>query len=142
MNYLIATIMIGSLALYGAQPSAAQTRPAAQQTTPVLPSGTTAHAVARDAATDRQSFTLKARDEVQAWQKTLADFNAGLAAKATTAQAKASKELESAWAETKAASDRLETAGEKDWTSAKTSFDTASHKLALAWHKFNPGAKS
>ena len=142
MNYLIAATMIGSLALCGSQPTAAQTKPAEQQTTPVTPAGAAAHPVPRDSSADRQSFTKRARDEVHAWQRTLAEFNAKLAAKATTAQAKASKDLDAAWAETKAASDRLETAGENDWTSAKNSFETASHKLAQAWHKVNPGAKS
>ena len=142
MKYFIAATTMGMLALSGAQPAVAQTKPLTQATTPVVPSATAARPVERDAVADRQSFTQKAREDLQAWQKTLANFNAGLAAKATTAQAKASKDLNSAWAETKAASDRLETAGENDWTSAKTSFETASHKLALAWHKVNPGAKS
>jgi hypothetical protein len=135
MKYLSAAIVMGALTLSGAQPVAAQTKPD-------KPSATATHPVARDDVAARQSFTQKARYDVQAWQKKLADFNARLAAKATTAQAKASNDLDSAWAETKAASDRLETAGEKDWTSAKTSFDTASHKLALVWHKVKPSAKS
>jgi hypothetical protein len=52
-------------------------------------------------------------------------------------EASASKDLDSAWAETKTASSRLETAGEKDWDSAKASFKTASDKLAMAWQKVN-----
>ena len=62
-------------------------------------------------------------------------------AKATEAQTSASKDLDDAWTQTKMASARLETAGEKDWDGAKASFQTASHKLVVAWQKVNPADK-
>lgn len=75
------------------------------------------------------------------WEKKLHDFNAKVETKATKAETSASKDLDTAWTETKTASGRLETASEKDWDSAKASFKTASNKLFIAWHKVNPADK-
>lgn len=135
MKLLIVPMMIGMLALAGASPAAAQSKSTSEQGVPVGMSKT------RDAAAERSNFTQQARDEVRDWERKLHDFDAKARAKATEAETTASKELDSAWTETKAASDRLETASEKDWDSAKASFMTASNNLAEAWHKVNPTDK-
>jgi hypothetical protein len=116
------------------------TLPAASQSG--LGSGASVRLVANhDSTADRETYTQKARDEMQLWQEKLHDFDAKAQAKARDAQTRASKDLDSAWTEAKSASDRLDTAGEKDWSRAKASFQTASHKLDLAWRKIDPGNK-
>jgi hypothetical protein len=135
MKLFIAPLLIGSLALAGVSPAAAQSKPASDPGTSVGMSP------ARDAATERSNFTQQARDEVRNWQQKLHDFDAKAQVKATAAEASASKELNEAWAETESASGQLETAAEADWVSAKASFKTASNKLAVAWHKVNPADK-
>lgn len=131
MKILIAPIVIGMLAVAGISPTAAQSKPLSDKGT------TVGVATAHDAAADRNSFTQQAQEEVRTWQTRLNDFNAKLGAKATKAEANASKGLENAWTKTKTAAGQLETAGAKDWDSAKASFQSASHKLSVAWQKVN-----
>jgi hypothetical protein len=135
MRIFIAPIVIGTLVLAGASPAAAQSKPASDQGVSVGVAGS------RDSTAGRGSYTQKAQDDVRIWQQKLNDFDAKVQAKATGAQTKASKDLDDAWAQTKMASARLETAGEADWGSAKASFKTASDKLAVAWHKVNAAGK-
>jgi hypothetical protein len=133
MKLFIAPMMIGMLAV--ASPAAAQSKPASDQSTSVGMSTT------RDAAAERSSYTQQARDEVRVWDQKLQDFDAKTQVKAMKAKADASKDLDSAWSETKAAFGRLETAGKQDWDGAKASFKTASSNLAVAWQKVNPADK-
>jgi hypothetical protein len=135
MRVFIAPLLLGTLALAGASPAAAQSKPASNQGISVGVAPT------RDAAAERESYTQKAQGEVRIWQQKLHDFDAKAQVKATEAQASASKDLDRAWTETKTASARLETAGDKDWDSAKVEFKTASDKLAVSWHKVNPADK-
>ena len=135
MKIFIAPIVIGTLAFACALPAAAQTKPAFDR------GATVSVVTTRDATIERNSFTQKAQDEVRIWQQKLHDFDAKVQANATEAQTSASKDLDDAWTQTKAASAQLETVGEKDWDSAKASFQTASHKLVVAWHKVNPADK-
>jgi F0F1-type ATP synthase membrane subunit b/b' len=95
----------------------------------------------RDAATERKSYTQQAQDEVRVWEQKLHDFDAKVQVKATDAKARASKDIDDAWAQTKTAFAGLETAGEKDWDSAKASYKTASDKLAVSWKRVNPADK-
>jgi hypothetical protein len=136
MRILIAPLLIGTLVLAGASPAAAQSKPGSDQT-----GVSVGVAPTRDAAAERESNTQKSQAEVRIWQQKLHDFDAKAQVKATEAQASASKDLDDAWAETKTASGRLETAGEQDWDSAKVEFKTASDKLAASWHKVNPADK-
>jgi len=134
MNIFIAPLVIGTLALAGASPAAAQSKPLSDQNVSV---GVATH----DSTAERSIYKQKAQDEIRIWQQKLDDFDAKMKAKATEAQTSASKDLDDAWTQTKMASARLETAGEADWGSAKVSFQTASHKLAVAWQKVNPADK-
>jgi hypothetical protein len=135
MKFFIAPMMIGMLAFAGASPAAAQSKPVSDKGTSV------GAATTRNPAAERNSYTQKAQDEVRIWEQKLHDFDAKLQAKASAAKASASKDLDDAWTQTKAAAARLETASEKDWDSAKASFRSATHKLAVAWHKLNPAGK-
>jgi hypothetical protein len=134
MKIFIAPLVIGTLALAGASPAAAQSKPLSDQ-------GVSVGVATRDSTAERSSYKQKAQDEIRIWQQKLDDFDAKMKAKATEAQTSASKDLDDAWTQTKMASARLETAGEADWVSAKVSFQTASHKLAVAWQKVNPADK-
>jgi len=139
MRIFIAPIVIGLLALAGAVPAAAQSKP----------EGTSVGAATtHDPAAERNSFTLRAHGEMDLWAQKLHDFNAKVETNPTETQTSASKNLDSAWTETKTAWSQLVTvglnvgtAGANDWESAKASFQTASDKLAAAWQKVNPKDK-
>jgi hypothetical protein len=135
MRIFIAPFTIATLAFAGALPAAAQSKSATDQGVSV------GVATTRNAAAERSSYTQQAQDETRIWQQKLYDFDVRMQTKAAEAQTSAAKDLDSAWAETKAASARLETAGERDWDSAKASFKTASANLAVAWHNVNPADK-
>jgi hypothetical protein len=135
MKIFIAPLVIGTLALAGASPAAAQSKPSSDQGISV------GLAATRDSTAERSSYKQKAQDEMRIWQQKLHDFDAKVQAKATDAQTRASKELDEAWTQTKTASSRLETVGQADWDSAKISFKSASDKLVVAWHKVNPADK-
>jgi hypothetical protein len=135
MRILFTTVLIGLLALAGASPAAAQSKPATDQGTAVGLSTT------HDGTAERSTYTQQAQDEVRNWERKLRDFEAKANARATKAETSASRDLDRAWTETKAASGRLETASENGWDSAKASFKTASNKLAVAWHNVNPTDK-
>jgi hypothetical protein len=140
MKRLIAPIVFGFLALAGAAPAAAQSKP---------DEGTSVGAATtHDPAAERNSYTRRAHGEMDMWEQKLHDFNAKVETNATEAQTSASKNLDSAWTETKTAWSQLVTVGENvgtaganDWDSAKASFQTASDKLAVAWQKVNPKDK-
>jgi hypothetical protein len=133
MKILATAVVMAPLMMFGIMPAASQSDPG---------TGASVRLVAtHDSTADRETYTQKARDEMQLWQQKLHDFDAKAQAKATDAQTRASKDLDSAWTEAKSASDRLDTAGVKDWSRAKASFQTASHKLDLAWRKIDPDNK-
>jgi hypothetical protein len=133
MRIIIAPV-IATLVLAGALPAAAQSKPASGQTTVGV-------ATPRDPTAERETTMQRARDEMGIWQQKLNDFTTRAEGRGTAAQAKAIKALDSAWAETKAASARLEAAGAADWDSAKAAYRKASHKLAMAWQKVDAGKK-
>ncbi len=126
--------IIATLALAGVLPAAAQSKPPSDQA-PVRVAAT------RDPTAARETYLQRARDEMGTWQQKLNDFTTATVAGETAEQAKAKKALDSAWAETKAASARLEAAGAADWERAKAAYSKASHKLAMAWQKVDPGKK-
>jgi hypothetical protein len=140
MKIFIAPVVIGLLALAGAAPAAAQSKPE---------KGTSVGAVTTDdPAAERNNFTNHAQDEMRMWEQKLHDFNAKQQTNASEAQTSASKDLDSAWTETKTAWTQLVhvglnvgTAGANAWASAKADFQTASQNLASTWQKANPEDK-
>jgi hypothetical protein len=133
MKLLITAIVIAPLALAAALPAAGQTLRTPQQNTPIR--------LAAISDTERTTYTEKARAEMLVWQQKLHDFGERSKVKATDAQTKATNDLNQAWANTKTASARLETAAAEDWESAKTSFRNASDQLAVAWRNIGAEAK-
>ncbi|MGC2201257.1 MAG: hypothetical protein WA633_14065 [Stellaceae bacterium] len=116
--------------------------PAAGQSTLTLGSGAPVQlAAGGDSTADRDTYTQKARDEMQEWQRKLHDFSAKAEAKGQEAGNAAENDLNKAWAQAEAASRKLQTVGAESWESAKTSFEEASRELADAWHKIHPEDK-
>jgi Skp family chaperone for outer membrane proteins len=124
---------IAALALASAFPAAAQSSSGSGASVRL--------AAARDSTADRDTYTQKARDDMQEWQKKLHVFDEKIRAKATQAHNSAGDDLNKAWTRAEAASGRLETVSSEDWNSAKISFERASHRLDLAWHKIDPENK-
>jgi hypothetical protein len=136
MRILTASIVIGPLMLIGALPAAAG------QSTPALSSGAPVRlAAGGDSTADKDTYTQKARDEMQEWQRKLHDVSENAEAKGKEAGNAAKDDLNKAWTKAKAASDELQTASAEGWESAKISFEQASHELADAWHKIHPEDK-
>jgi hypothetical protein len=135
MRFRFTPIIVGMLAISAASPVAAQSKPTSDHGVSV------GAADSHDTVAERSSYTQSAQEEMKLWQQRLHDFDSKMRAKATEAKARASKDLDDAWAETKSAFSQLEMAGEKDWSSAKTSFKTATAKLTVAWHKVDPAGK-
>jgi hypothetical protein len=140
MRIFVAPILIGLLALAGAVPAAAQSKPEM---------GTSAGtATTDDPAAERNNFTDHAQGEMKMWEQKLHDFNAKQKTNASEEQTNASKNLDSAWTETQTAWTQLVhvglnvgTAGANAWASAQADFQTASQKLAFTWQKANPEGK-
>ena len=136
MRILNASIVIGPLMLIGALPAAAG------QSTPALGSGAPVRVAAGgDTTADRDTYTQKAKDEMQEWQQKLHDFSEKAEAKGKEAGNAAEVDLNKAWTKAEAASRKLQTVGADGWESAKTSFEKASHELADAWHRIRPQDK-
>jgi hypothetical protein len=135
MKVFIAPI-IAALALVSVAPAAAQSNPGSGSSASVRVA-----AAPHDSTTDRETYTQKARDDMQEWQRKLHAFGAKIQAKATRVHNSAGDDLDKAWTRAEAASRRLETVSSEDWDSAKISFERASHKLDLAWRKIDPENK-
>jgi hypothetical protein len=136
MRMLTASIVIGPLMLIGALP-------AVGQSTLALGSGVHVRLAAgsNDTTADRDTYTQRAREEMQEWQRKLHDFSEKAEAKGKEAANAAENDLNKAWTKAEAASSKLQTAGAESWEGAKTSFEEASRELADAWHKIRPQDK-
>jgi len=136
MKLLTTAIVIGPLMLFGALPAAADSSALD------LRSGVAVRLAATgDQAVDHDSYTQKARDDMQDWQRKLHEFGDQAEAKGKAAGAAADDGLNQAWTKAKTASERLQTIGAEGWDGAKTSFEQASHDLADRWHKVHPDDK-
>jgi len=134
MKVFIAPI-IAALALAAAFPAAAQSNLGSG-------SGTSIRlAAAYGSTADRETYAQKARDDMQEWQRKLHAFGERIQDRATQAHNSAGDDLNKAWTRAEAASRRLETVSSEDWDSAKISFERASRKLALAWHRIDHNNK-
>jgi hypothetical protein len=133
MRILSAAMVIGPLVLIGALHATAG------QSTLALGSGAPIQlAAGGDSTADRDTYTQKARDEMQEWQRKLHDFSEKVVAKGKEAGNATENDLHEAWIKAEAASRQLQTVGAEGWESARTSFEKASHELAEAWHKIHP----
>ena len=133
MRILSAAMVIGPLVLIGALHATAG------QSTLALGSGAPIQlAAGGDSTADRDTYTQKARDEMQEWQRKLHDLSEKVVAKGKEAGNATENDLHEAWTKAEAASRQLQTVGAEGWESARTSFEKASHELAEAWHKIHP----
>ena len=97
MRMLTASIVIGSLVLIGALPAGAG------QSTLAPDSGAPVRlAAGADSTADRDTYTRKAREEMQEWQQKLHDFSEKAAAKGKQLDNAAKNDLNKAWAKAKA----------------------------------------
>ena len=136
MRILSASIVIGRLMLIGALPTAAG------YSTLAIGSGAPVRlAAGGDSTADRDTYTQKARDEMQEWERKLRDYSEKAEAKGREAGNAAENDLNKAWNKAEAASHKLETVGAEGWEHAKTSFEQASRELAETWHKIHPEDK-
>jgi hypothetical protein len=130
MKSLTALIVIGPLTI-GAVPAVAQS---------ALPlaSGAPMRLAAADPATDRDTYTQKARGDLREWQQKLQGLGEKTETMGKKADSAAKNDLNEAWSRTEAASRRLETVGAEGWKDAKIDYEKASRDLAAAWQKFHP----
>jgi hypothetical protein len=127
------SIVIGFLVLIGAA--------AADEPSRAPDAGVPVHLAATGDATDRDTYTQKAQDDMQGWQRKLREFSKESAAEGKVAETVAEHDLDVARIAAEAASRKLQTVGADGWVSAQTSYEKASHDLAEAWDKVRPDAK-
>ena len=128
MRMLTASIVIGSLVLFGALPAAA-----GQSTLSPGASAPVRLAANGDPTVDKDTYLQRARKEMQEWRRRLHDFSARAEANGKGTGNTAETDLNKAWTRTEAASRKLQTVGAEGWDHAKASFEQASHELADAW---------
>jgi hypothetical protein len=133
MQRFIASIVIGPLMLIGALPVAAGQ--SVRSDTQIQ------SAAGSDSTGDRESYTRKARDDVQEWQQKLHDFGAVAATKGHKDAIAAQRDLDEAWAKTQAEARRLQTSSTDAWASARISYEKASGELAGAWDRVRDQGK-
>ena len=136
MKLLTASIVVGPLMLFGALPAVAGQSPRQLGSAAVVQL-----AVAGDPAGDRDSYTQKARNDMEEWQRKLHEVGDKTEAKGKEVGNAADSDLNQAWSKAKAASEKLQTMGAEGWDGAKASYEQASHDLSDTWHKIHPGDK-
>jgi hypothetical protein len=133
MRILTASIVIGPLMLIGALPVAVGQ--------PVSSNTQTQSAAGSNSPGDRDTYTQKARSDMQEWQQKLDDFGAKAKAKGQQAGNAAENDLNTAWAKAQAGEQKLQNSGAEGWQEAKTAYEKASHELADTWNKIRPEDK-
>ena len=124
MRALSTMIVVGPLMLLGALAPSTQAATASQSTTPIQ------MAAVNDSATDRDSYSQKAREDMRDWQQKLRDFSEKAEAKGKEADRAAKSDLNEAWRKTEEASRKLQTASAEGWERAKSDYEKASRDLA------------
>jgi hypothetical protein len=127
-------LMLIPLLLIGVLPAAAA-GPSTSSDTPIR------LAAGSDSTADRDSYTQKARDDLQEWQRRLHDFGEKAKTDGQKDAAAAQHDLNEAWAKTQAEARKLQAASAEDWERAKISYEKASQELADAWHRIGSGDK-
>jgi hypothetical protein len=136
MGFLIPSMIVGHFTLGGLSPATAGQPPTVHDSAaPVR------MAANGNATSDRETYTQKAREEMQEWQRKLHEYGETAEAKGSEAGNAAENGLRTAWTKAEAASRQLQTARADGWESAKISYDRASRDLADAWHKVHPDDK-
>ena len=90
---------------------------------------------ANDAAAGRETFRARVRNELADWQIKMDAFEKRAGASGETHADKAEERLRKAWNRAEVEGGKVQTATAQDWDGVKASYQTASHKLAVAWGK-------
>lgn len=88
-----------------------------------------------DPPSERETYTQKAHDDMQAWQQKLRDFGERAKAKGDEAGNAAGQGLNAAWIKAQVTSSELQTVGAENWDKAKSEFEKATQDLADAWDR-------
>lgn len=125
MKMLIAPLAAGSLLVFGTLPALAAA-PAVHDRIQVADTS--------DFAAKKDEYVKKSNDDMQIWQKRVHDFGEKAKSDGQKAGDAAKVQLDRAWRDTKAASVKLQEAGEDGWASARSAYERASAKLRSVWH--------
>jgi len=83
---------------------------------------------------DRDAYIDQNEGTFEQWGKKVDAFNAKAAQRGSEAKQAAQRELDNAWAETKAGWAKLKTASRESWEDAKSAFEESRKKLERAWN--------
>jgi hypothetical protein len=82
----------------------------------------------------RDAYVRQNEGTFEEWGKKVDAFNAKAAQRGTESKDAAKRELDNAWAETKAGWEKLKNASKDTWEGAKASFEASRQKLERAWN--------
>ena len=129
MKMLIAPLAAGAFLVSGVLPAFAAQPAAAPAAGDRIQVADTA-----DFAAKKDEYVKKSKDDMQLWQQRVHDFGEKAKADGQKAGDAARVQLDKAWRDTKAASAKLQEAGEDGWVGAKGAYERASAKLRSVWH--------
>ena len=81
----------------------------------------------------RDTYIRQNEGTFEEWGKKVDNFNAKAAERGSEAKKVAQRELDNAWAETKAGWSKLKNASRDGWEDAKNAFEASKKKLDRAW---------
>jgi hypothetical protein len=81
----------------------------------------------------RDTYIRQNEGTFEEWGRKVDTFNAKAAQRGIEAKKAAQRELDNAWAETKASWNKLKSASRDGWEDAKNAFETSKKKLDRAW---------
>lgn len=134
MRFMSASLLMGSLAIIVGPLATGQS--AATGSSPAVQS-----AAVGSAAADKETYTRKAKDDVQEWEQKLHKFSVKVEAGGRHDVSASEHDLNEAWDKTKAEANKLQTASDDDWVSAKASYEKAIRDLAIEWNRIRPEDK-
>ena len=123
MKSLFHILIIAPLALAGGAPASADPGAKANPVEATAP------------VSDRSATIEKAKVQLSDWRIKLNDYAEKVKAESQPARTEAAEELNKAWAKTKDAAARLETASAAEWANAKAEFNKESDAMAASWAK-------
>jgi hypothetical protein len=82
----------------------------------------------------RDAYIRQNEGTFEEWGKKVDNFNAKAAQRGSEVKKAAQRELDNAWAETKAGWTKLKNASRDGWDDAKAAFETSRKKLERAWN--------
>jgi hypothetical protein len=122
MKSLLHIFIVAPLALVGVAPALAD-------------SGSPSQTVEAAPASDRSATLEKAKAQLSDWRIKLDAYAEKVRVESQPARTEAAEDLNKAWAKTKDAAARLETASAAEWANAKAEFNKESDALAASWAK-------